>query len=132
MDLLNLSESIFCEFVHTSSMDSRCAYHPARPHFSLPVRESRLIFPLARSTTVRRGAFSGDLAVRSHDCAWITCYPDVIFCTGSRSSGKRHGPPRTILVSTISHAIHHNLSTFCTQKSPPRNLVNTNTNRNNP
>src|SRR5713226_6585455 len=32
MDLLNLSDGIFREFVHTPDMDSRCAHHPARPH----------------------------------------------------------------------------------------------------
>jgi hypothetical protein len=32
MDLLNLSDGIFREFVHTPDMDSRCAHRSARPH----------------------------------------------------------------------------------------------------
>ena len=31
MDLLNLSDVIFGESVHTPDMDSRCAHRPARP-----------------------------------------------------------------------------------------------------
>src|SRR5260370_30316691 len=31
MDMHNLSDGIFGEFVHTLDMDSRCAYRPARP-----------------------------------------------------------------------------------------------------
>jgi hypothetical protein len=33
------------------------------------------------------------------------------------------------LIHHISHTIHHNLSTFCTQKPAPQNLVNANANR---
>src|SRR6266853_3238587 len=40
MDLLNLSDSIFCEFVHTASMDSRRAYRSARPHFGYLFRQT--------------------------------------------------------------------------------------------
>src|SRR5229473_1477023 len=40
MDLLNLSDSIFCEFVHTASMDSRRAYRSARPQFGHLFRQT--------------------------------------------------------------------------------------------
>src|SRR6266852_6587185 len=40
MDLLNLPNVSFREFVHRPDMDSRCAYRPARPAESLSFRHS--------------------------------------------------------------------------------------------
>src|SRR6266851_6865025 len=40
MDLLNLPNVSFREFVHRPDMDSRCAYRPARPTESLSFRHS--------------------------------------------------------------------------------------------
>jgi hypothetical protein len=45
---------------------------PCKTALSLPVLESRLTFQPGPFGYGQKGVFSGDLAARSHDCAWIT------------------------------------------------------------
>jgi hypothetical protein len=53
---------------------------PCKTALFAPARESLLIFPAGPFDYGQKGVFSGDLAARSHDCAWIAecnqfCHP---------------------------------------------------------
>src|SRR6266567_7978255 len=83
MDLLNLSDSIFCEFVHTASMDSRRAYRPARPHFrSLfsKVADTRSHLSSWPVRLPAEGGLCRRFSGASHDCARVTGNPSLIWC----------------------------------------------------